>query len=539
MYRKYRGRLRVGTRGFSGLSFPGQDYITKARNVVYDDGILQMIAGITKYDSSGQVSGAPVGYGALVWEPDETASNILSAWANGKVYLEDSGNVDATEIKDWGTALQGPVSIFTAGEEASGEAKKLFCLTPEQEPFYLDGTGQDPLSLNGNSDWSGTNQPSAGTLHDSRVVLWGNKNFPHNLYFSLVNDHTKFAGPGSFISEITPGAGKEIRACVSYIKNRLYVFKDRGIFHIDTTDIATASYLPVTTYSLELGIAGSKAWEFVDGDLWFLDQNGMLRSMVAVDSSNDLRTSNLFLQLNMQSWVKQNVNRRRLKFAEMHYDREEGLLYVSVPGKTSSTNNIRIIIDLKDKGNPKVSFDQERGDFFSAGFFKEEPEGIPILHYAGGNGYVYRTGSPNKTADGEAYTAVFRTSQEDFRYLEPILQQPMADTIKRFDSLLISVIGSDNTTISVQPYVDGIAYGSGFTISVAGNSQNTILTTNSQFDLTDSLLTSDVEDSSRVDHRERIGARGRYIAFEFSSQSNFKIIEAYVNFAVQGITGVK
>lgn len=537
MYNSIRGRLRLGTNGYSGRYFPGQDYLTKADNVVYEDNILRTIGGVAKYDTS-QVSGGPSGYGAIAWEAVEDRPKIVTVWSNGKVYLESSGTIAGTELQDYATTLIGPASLFTAGEESSGENKKLFVLAPEQAPFYLDGESTTTSSLTASADWSGVNQPSAGTLHDSRVVLWGNRNFPHNVYFSKIDDHTTFTGANTFTAQITPGFGKEIRACVSFIQNRLYVFKDEGVFHIDTTSIATASYLPVTTYSQTIGIAGPKAWANVGGDLWFLDQNGMLRSLVAVDASNDLRDSNLFVELNMQNWVRQYMNRQKLQFAELNYDEEQGVLYISVPGKTSTHNNTRIIVNLQDKRNPKVSFDTERGDFFQSGFFYKESGGVNRLYYAGGTGYVYRTDLSDRLADGSSYTATFRTSQEDFRFLEPILQQPMADKEKRFDSLMLSMIGTTNSTISVQPYIDGVAYGSAFTISLADSDENMILTNNSPFDLTDSLLTSDAEDISRIDHLQRIGGRGRYLSLEFSSTSEFRILEAYVNFAIQGIKGI-
>lgn len=537
MYRKVRGRIRVGTNGYSGRKFPGQDYLTKAKNVVYDDAILRMIGGCVKYDASA-VAGAPIGLGAAVWDAINDRNLIVSAWNNGKVYLEDAGDIDATEIKDWGTQLIGPVDMFKAGEEASGEGKKLFVLAPEQEPFFIEGNSSSPQSLTASADWSGSNQPSAGTMHDSRAVVWGNDNFPHNIYFSKVDAHDVFTGSGTYVASITPGIGNEVRACVSFATGALYIFKDEGVFAMDTSTIATASYLPVVTYSRSIGIAGPKAWDTVGGDLWFLDQNGMLRSLQAVDASSDVRDSNIFLQLNMQDWVKQNVNKRRLQYSEVHYDEEKGKLFISVPGKTSDSNDIRIIVDLQDKSNPRVSFDIGRGALFGAGFFYKEKSGENRLYYLGGDGFVWKTDAADKDVDGTAYTAVFRTSQEDFRYLEPILQTPMADTKKRFDSLTLSIIGTENASINVQPYIDGVAYGTGFTILLNGNEENMILTTDSQFDLTDSLLTSDVENISRVDHLERIGGRGRYISLEFSSTSDFKVLEAYVNFAIQGIRGI-
>lgn len=536
MYKKVRIRMRLGTNGFTGRSFPGQDYLTKAENVIYEDQLIRTIDGVGKYDE-GQVSGAPTGYGAMDWIISDR-QRIVSAWSNGKVYLEKSKNIDAVELYDWDRPLLGPVDIIKGGEEGVSGEKKLFFFSEEQEPFYIQGDSTESLSMTPALDWSGVFWPNGATMHDSSLTAWGNRNFPHTVYMSKITEHHVFDGAGTYALDVAPGVGDEIRACVSFVRGQLYVFKDSGIFHVDTSARFTATYLPVTTYSRTIGIAGPKAWEIVGGDLFFIDQNGMLRSLQAVDASNDLRSSNLYLANNMQGWVKTNIDRRNLKFTEMHYDEERGLLFISYNGKTSDQGTFRVVINLQDPGNPKVSFDKGRGDFFRAGFKYEESDGTKQLYYLGGNGYVYKTGLADRLADGQSYTATIRTSQEDFRFMEPILQQPMADSFKRFDSLMLSMIGTRDATVHVQPYIDGRAHGDGFDIRLSDISDNMILTTDSPFDLTDTLNTSDVEDISRVDHLERIGGRGRYLSLEISSQDEFKLLECYVNMSIQGNRGI-
>lgn len=541
MYRGIRARVNMGRRGFSGNQFPNPDFLTKADNIIFENDYFRKLPGTEKIDANA-VAGTPAGYGAIAWKPEAGIQNIITAWSNGKVYYEDGLDIDDTESHDFGSSLIGPVIFAEGGQEAAAQNKKLFAFSEEKAPFYIDGTTKTSQSLTASLDWSGSNQPSAGTEHDGRVVAWGNANFPHNLYFTKVDDHTTFTGSGTFTATVAPGVGRGIRACVSWFNQRLYVFKDSGIWYVDTTDIASATFLPTVRFSSEIGIAGPRAWAFVAGDLWFLDQNGLLRSLAGVDRANDLRESNLFAQLKMNDWARQNIDRTRLKFATLNYDSAEQILYIDYTSKTSSNNNARVIINLQEPNNPRVSFDKDRGNLFESSFFYGEKDGVDHLYAAGADGFVRKLDKATRSIDGSTgYTARIRTPQEDFRFMEPIIQQPIADRNKRFDRVLLTVVGTNESTVSVQPYIDGVAYGSAFTINIDGNTENSIQSPTSDFDLTDSLLISDAEDISRIDHIEEIGGCGRYISFEITQTGNnedVKIIEAYVYFNILGVNGL-
>lgn len=536
MYRGIRAKLPLGQLGFRGDSFPPPGYLTKAINVIIEDDKLRKIGGMTKFDTTA-LTGTPTCRGGYTWEPVIGQQSIITAWLNGKIHKEKAKDVDSVEIKDYAATLIGPAVFAEGGNESASENKKLFVFTEEQTPFYIDGTADTSSTLTASADWSGSHQPTSGLLHDSRMVAFGNANAPHTLYFTPLTDHTDFStGGGAKVFDVFTGLGQEIRAAISLIGTRLYVLKyPYGIFYIDTSTVATATFLPATMVTDRIGIAGPKAWARVGTDIWFLDQNGNIRSLVAVESSIDLKDSNIGAALRLNQYIKDHVNVKRLKFAELLYDDANQILYISVTKKTSSTNNMRIIVNLQDPQVPRVTFDEDRGDFFETSFLYRDSSGQEKIYSAGAGGFVYVTNTLDRNVNGSAYTAKVRTPETGFEYIRPDLE----DVDKRFDEMTLTMVGTNNSTVSVQPFIDGLPYGSAFTISIADQTANQIQDADGGFVFGDST-TSYFSNTTKIQHTQPIGGCGKRIAFEITQSGDnedIKLIDAIVRFKPLGTEG--
>lgn len=468
MYRGKQAQIRAGFGGYNGNSnsyqIPvGQEItqLTVARNIRFTGNAWRKAGGLAKYDANG-ISGNPQILGATAWRPNSATQDIVTACDDGKVYLESSGNLDATTLVS-SLSLANPIVFVAGGALSVSDDRELFMFHEGVAPQVLAGTGTSMSAVSSPAtDWTSTTQPTGGVNHDGRMVAW----LRHNLYFSALTDHQEFNdGANTPVFDVAPGVGNEIRACFSLINNRLYVFKDVGIFYVDTTDIATATFLNTKTLRTDVGCAGPNAVTRVKDDVWFISTQGHLISVAASDTSEDLASADISAILKLNDWVTENVDLDRIKYARLVYDDRRQELHAYFTSKTGTYNDIGLIIDVSLQGNPRITI-EDRGEYFEAAFpYLDSSKNLQI--YVGGeNGYIYKTDETTRAIDtNTGYTSSFEIPPTDFAWINPDL----GGMTKRFDWVEIVTQTTGEYDLTMDVIIDDITVASkSLTLGVTG-----------------------------------------------------------------------
>lgn len=140
-------------------------------------------------------SGIRAGYD---WDRDGSSQQDIVLTSSGTVWMETaSGSGSYTALV---TGLTGFASntayhpcFVEGGNEVTGAERKLFLFSGINPAYVLTGTGNTMATLTyPPGDWTGTDYPIFGTVHDSRLWAGGVRASPHRIYYSDDEDHEKF-----------------------------------------------------------------------------------------------------------------------------------------------------------------------------------------------------------------------------------------------------------------------------------------------------------------------------------------------------------
>jgi hypothetical protein len=456
----YRGQVVDIQGGRGGLNgninsylIPPTDLLV-ARNLRFDGFVWRKAGGLSLFDSVA-VATAPTCYGGWDWRPNSGNQNQVTFWSNGNVYKETGADIDAVLLGTL-SAPANPVVFCEGGSVSAGLDKELYIFNKGNSPKKLTGTGVTLAAFtNESADWS-SNKPGAGIQHDFRTVAFDVDSAPHNLYFSALADLSDFVGSGGdtgYVFSVAPGVGDRIIAANSYLPQQLYVFKyPRGIWAVDTTDF-TGDFLPTTLVRDDVGAAGPNCIAKVGNDLWFISGNGRLYSVQALRPDTDPLDADITAKLNLKTFIEENVDATKLKFARLIYDearREIWYVYSSQAG--TGINDSVLIIDLNEPGVLKTAVD-DRGEYFQAVWKRVASTGFNEILVAGVGGLVYRANAISRSIGGTtAYTSELKTIDTDFRFVDPVI----GSREKRYDFLEISILPTGNYTLGIDVYIDGM-----------------------------------------------------------------------------------
>lgn len=461
----YAGRtatIVAGQGGFNGAenidSVPITDLID-ATNIRYDGDAWRKVGGLTALDAN--AVGNVLCLGGHDWWPNTSAQRQITAWNSGVVYKELSGNMDAVELVNSLSLNTSPSIFVDAGREIVGNPRKLIMFSQGQIPQVLNADANVMANIaNPSIDWSGSLQPSGAIMHDGRLVAW----MQDNIYFSALNDHENFLryDPADSASDPMPsftiaaGQGDEIRACYSLGTTRLYIFKyPIGIYFIDTTYV-TSYFMPVTTVRDDIGIAGTGAITKV-GSLgtWFIGSDGHIYSLNLIENPDvDAKDASITSQLNLNKFIKDNINPSRLKWARLNYDpiRKEVVAAYTETGDTS--NNLLIVIDIRDPSRPKISLDN-RGTYYNAMWRARDTVSQFLgLHTAGTAGLVYKMNQSARAVSAAGYIGTLRIVDTDFSWYDPNI----ARLQKRFDFIELNYTTTGPYPLYIDTFIDGQYY---------------------------------------------------------------------------------
>jgi len=282
--------------------------------------------------------------------------------------LGTHGNLDATWL-NYPLAMVRPGRFVVGGKEDSSRPRKLFYLNGVDPIQVLagDGSSAAPIAKPA-ADWGTTQdaskQPLNGIVHQDSLVIFGNLNDPHRIYWSTPADHEDFqttAAPAvPYMSiRVASNIGRRLYGAAQY-QGVLYLWKHPyGIFYVDDTptDRLQWSY---RVRSTALGCAPSPyAVLAVDDDVIFCDAEGHFHLLSAVASLGGTRDSDITRALGLHTWTQQNVNIGTLNTLVSVYDTATktawfGLRSAGASAQTPADNDLVIRWDfsLVPQGGP-------------------------------------------------------------------------------------------------------------------------------------------------------------------------------------------
>ena len=513
--------LPLGARGLTGsknLALIRPDQLIQANNITYEAGTLQKEGGRSKYNSSA-ISGAPSILAGWDWIPAGTTQRMIIVASNGNMYRDTGDGSFGTTLKT-GLTVTGEVPVFVeGGKELAAQSRKLFCFTGKNAVQVLtaDGTTTSDISTPP-SDWSSTNQPTFGFIHEDRLWGGGNANDPHRLYYSITTDHEDMTGSGSGSLPIYSGEGEKIVQAMSF-KGLAIVWKyPRGVYVVDTTDPTVGNW-KISRISQSIGGISPLGAVAVDDDVIYMDAHGELQILSATTAFGNLGTRSLSDIAQMDELARVEFNLSDLSHTRGIFYPAKRQAHFAVAGVGNTVNNRRLIVDFNNPELPRFALGTK--DTCEALWLRKDNDGIPRPVCGGDDGFVYTMDEETRSDAGVGYEGLFQTPHLDFAFLDPRLGAVRKNGM--FLELIMEPVG--NFDLNVDIYWDDelsetITFNQGSTGAVLG-----------AFVLGTSVLAG----SNLVNKKKRVRGSGRRFSFAARNSAageTFSIAAAYFHFLV-------
>lgn len=168
--------------------YPVQD-LRYCDNLTYEDDTWQKEGGATKINTTA-LTDSPTVTGLHDFWTNSSTQIKIAATNDGKIVSFTTTGIVNTLATGLGIDRQ---TVFIEGY-GEGSTRKLFAFNGYDSP-QVTSDGVTAMGIaNPPADWSGTNQPTAGTRHNNRMWAWGNLNYPHMVYYSRSEDNEDFTG---------------------------------------------------------------------------------------------------------------------------------------------------------------------------------------------------------------------------------------------------------------------------------------------------------------------------------------------------------
>lgn len=446
----YRGQvfpIPVGQGGLVGTKDQAEiqpDKLIVARNLSYEGRTLRKEGGAAKYNSSA-ISGTPTVIAGWDWWPSDGVQRMVVVTSAGGI-LKDSGAGTFPVTLASGLTVTDTVPVFVeGGKEAAAGNRKLFIFTGKNAVQVLSADGATTAAITTPpADWSGSNQPSFGLIHEGRVWAGGNLNDPHRLYYSTTSNHEDMTGAGSGSLSIYPGEGERICGAISF-KGLVIVWKfPVGVYIVDTTDPTVANW-KIKRISKAVGGVSPLGHIEVDNDVIFVDPTLNFHLLSAVQEFGDAAASNITRKLDIYSFIQENFNIARARFVRSVYYAAKREAHFAMASSGATVNNARFVIDFNR--DDMIRFRYSDRDTAESIWLRKDSNLVQRLTIGDNAGFVWNLDQTNKAKDGGGYSASFQTPYMAFEWIDPRLAT--VRKIGQFLEVIVEPTGNWNLSVDI------------------------------------------------------------------------------------------
>ena len=509
--------LIVGIDGFTGtknqaLVTPGQ--LLVAENITYENGTLQKEGGSSKYNSSA-ISGAPTIQGGFDWHPVEGTQRMIVLLSDGTL-KKDTGGGDFTVTLKSGLSVNNVVGVFVeGGKEQAANDRKLFCFTGKNavqvERADTNTTGDITSPP---TDWSGSNQPSTGALHENRMWGAGNANDPHRVYASLPTDHEDFTTTALSFS-IYAGEGKKIVQIISF-KGLLIIFKyPKGIYLLDTSNSDTGNWR-VIKHSTSIGGVSPLGAVMIDDDILFMDHTGSFHLISAIEEFGNIGSRNLSDIAQFDVFVRNEINLAELpRTQSIYYVAKRQAMFAC--SSSGTLYDRKLIVDFNRVQLPRFAVSTK--DTNRSIWLREDVEGIARPTTGDDAGFVWNLDQDSRSKDGVGYSGKFQTPHLDLAHLDPKLG--VLEKNGKFLELVVEPKGNWDLSVDIL-WDDELEETIVFNMGTSGSTLGSFV-----------LGTDKLAGSNLINKRRRIHGSGRrlsLVCYNSGDGQDFSIAKFYLLF---------
>jgi hypothetical protein len=509
--------LIIGIDGFTGtknhaIVTPSQ--LLTAENVTYENGTLQKEGGAAKYNSSA-ISGAPTIQGGFDWHPVDGTQRMVVLLSDGDL-KKDTGGGDFTVDLATGLTVSDVVGVFVAGgKEAAANNRKLFLFTGKNAVQVLAADGATTAALSTPpSDWSGSNQPITGAIHENRLWGAGNANDPHRVYASLPTDHENFTGTALSLA-IYPGEGTKIVQILSF-KGLLIVFKyPNGIYLVDTSDSDTAKWR-VIKHSTSIGGVSPLGAVQIDDDILFIDHTGSFHVISAIEQFGNIGSRNLSDIAQFDVFMREDCNLAELPRTQaIYYVAKRQAMFAA--SSSGTLYDRKYIVDFNRPDIPRFTISTK--DTNRSIWLRVDASGIARPTTGDNSGFVWNLDQSARSKDGAGYNGKFQTPHLDMSHLDPALG--IRNKNGKFLELVVEPTGNWDLSVDIL-WDDVIEETVTFNMGTSGSTLGSFV-----------LGTDKLAGSNLVNKRRRIHGSGRrfsIIGRNSGDGQDFSIAKFYLLF---------
>lgn len=488
--------LILGIDGFTGTknqAIVGPQQLLVSENLTYENGTLQKEGGSSKYNSTA-ITGEPTIQGGWDWFPTDGTQRMVVLLSDGTL-KKDTGGGDFTVTLASGLSVADVVGVFVeGGKELAANDRKLFLFTGKNDVQVLAADGATTTAISAPpSDWSGSNQPMTGAIHENRLCAAGNTNDPHRVYMSLPTDHEDFTGtPLSFA--VYPGEGIKIVQVISF-KGLLIVFKfPRGIYLIDTSNSDTTKWR-ITKHSTSIGGVSPLGATMIDDDIIFIDPTGSFHLISAIQQFGNIGSRNLSDIAQFDVFMRNDANLAELPRTQcIYYVAKRIAMFIA--SSSGTTYDRKYIVDFNRSDLPR--FTTSTKDINRAIWLREDATGIARPTTGDTSGFVWNLDRDNRSVDGSGYQGKFQSPHLDLSHLDPKLGA--VDKNGKFLELVVEPVGNWDLSVDIL-WDDVVSETITFNMGSSGSTLGAFV-----------LGTDVLSGSNLINKRRRIHGKGRRIS---------------------------
>lgn len=438
------------------------------------------------------------GKAALDFFPTASVQRTIVYADDGAIYKDDGAGTGWASLVTGLTTAGVVPFLYEAGAESAGNNRKVIAVDRINSPRVLSGDGASMAAIaSPAADWSGSNQPGCGTIHQNFNWMAGNANAPHTLYRSTQANHEDFL-TSAYTLRVFPGEGERIVGLLSY-KGVLIVWKyPIGVYAIDTSDNTDTNWRPIKVGSP--GAAGPRNMVGLEDDLVWVATDATWHLLSATTATGSVRAEDIAAR-KLGSYHKEQINTSRLQFADMGYYAHKLGVQLACSAAGATAKNRMLILDLNRRteiGERWIFADRDRNE----AFFLRKVSDVLIPAMIDNVGQMWELDQANRNADGSGYTFEAFLRDSDFGEIVPGWQ----GRYKNLRFIQVEYDGRTSVTLTTEIYLDGDL---SQTISLALTAGGATLPATLPFTLG--------TESMRLTDRRRLVGRGRRIAVRFTN----------------------